>query len=174
MKYRKKIIIIPYIVYKKKSHLMMVKDKKFNEWTFVTGGCKLNEQFNLCALRELYEETNGVLDLRNHVNIDINKFYSYRFIHEISKDFVIMDYKVFFVPLHRFGYDIKSAKTLEKKFYKISNDLPEFNETTCLKFFELSKVYTIKNIWKLIKEKVLHDERFEYYKNNVFIDSLVI
>lgn len=174
MKYRKKIIIIPYIVYKKVSHLMMVKDKKFNEWTFVTGGCKPNEQFNLCALRELYEETNGVLDLRQHVGIDINRFYSYRFIHEISKDYVIMDYKVFFVPLHRFGYDIKSAKKLEQQFFKMKNDLPEFNETNCLKFFELNHVYNIKNIWKLIKEKVLYNERFEYYKNNVFVDSLVI
>ena len=61
---RYKSIVIPYIetTYNKKTtkSFVLVKDTANNEYTFVVGGCKLNEQMETCALRELKEETRGI------------------------------------------------------------------------------------------------------------------
>jgi 8-oxo-dGTP pyrophosphatase MutT (NUDIX family) len=44
-----------------------VRDKRFKEWIFVTGGCRRREIFTpiRTALRELEEETRGVVSLKN-------------------------------------------------------------------------------------------------------------
>ena len=54
---RFKAIVIPKIGNK----YVVVKDKKYGEYTFVIGGCKLNEPSTACALRELAEEYVGQL-----------------------------------------------------------------------------------------------------------------
>ena len=130
MKYRRKIVAIPYMKTKNDLFLMLVKDKENDEWTFVTGGAKPNESFEQCALRELFEETNCALDLRNH-GISLTRFYSFYFKNEIIKDKVLMHYKVIFIPFHRFGYDVKSGFKLENKFIDNINiyTSPEYNET---------------------------------------------
>ena len=115
MKYRKKVIVIPYI----NRLFLMVKDKKYEEWTFVTGSCKKNEDFSDCALRELYEETNGTINLQKHTDINIEKFFHYNFKRIIHLDKVILDYRVFFIPLHRFGYTKQNIFKIEKNFYVI-------------------------------------------------------
>lgn len=169
MKYRKKTIVIPYINENDNTFLLMVKDKMNKEWTFVTGGCKPNEPFNLCALRELFEETNGCLDLRNHVSIDINRFCNFRFKKMIKKDDVILDYKVYLIPMHRYGYDYKSFKKLEKKYnsFRFKYKEREFNETTSLKVFKIDDVYTMPDIWCMMKEYVLSNHNFECYTNDI-------
>ena len=45
---------------------LTVRDKRFKEWIFVTGGCRRREIFNplRTALRELEEETRGVISLK--------------------------------------------------------------------------------------------------------------
>lgn len=167
MKYRRKVVVIPYMKTKNDIFFMMVKDKENDEWTFVTGGAKPNESFERCALRELYEETNCAMDLRNH-GISLTRFYSFYFKNEIIRDKVLMHYKVFFLPIHRFGYDVKSGFMLERKFMENmnKNKSPEFNETTFLRFMNLSEISNV-NVWNFMHLKVLKSQYFHEYLSNI-------
>lgn len=48
------------------ARFLTMRDKRFKEWIFVTGGCRRREIFNplRTALRELEEETRGVISLK--------------------------------------------------------------------------------------------------------------
>lgn len=63
---RHKAIAIPVTYANDKPRFLTVKDRRFKEWIFVTGGCRRREVYNplQCALRELEEETRGVLKLK--------------------------------------------------------------------------------------------------------------
>ena len=63
---RHKAIAIPVTYADGKPRFLTVKDRRFKEWIFVTGGCRRREVYNplQCALRELEEETRGVVKLR--------------------------------------------------------------------------------------------------------------
>ena len=63
---RHKAIAIPVTYYGDKPRFLTVKDRRFKEWIFVTGGCRRREIYNplQCALRELEEETRGVVKLK--------------------------------------------------------------------------------------------------------------
>ena len=170
MKYRKKVIVIPYIMSIRNCYLMMVKDRVHDEWTFVTGGCKPHESYRSCAVRELFEETNGALCLMYH-DLNIDKFQSFLFNNEILDDGVILTYKVYFIPLHRFGYDVKSSMKLENKYIDMAcyHKEPEFQETSALKFFHTSSLAKLRNmnVWSFMKERVFDNENFKVYFKDV-------
>ena len=45
---------------------LVVRDRRHHDWTFVTGGCQNKKEISrplLCALRELKEETKGIVDV---------------------------------------------------------------------------------------------------------------
>ena len=64
---RYKAIAIPITFVDGKPRFLTVRDRRFKEWIFVTGGCRKKEISNplKCALRELEEETRGVVNLRS-------------------------------------------------------------------------------------------------------------
>jgi len=61
-----KAIAIPVSFTGETPRFLTVRDKRFKEWIFVTGGCRRREIFYplRCALRELEEETRGVISLK--------------------------------------------------------------------------------------------------------------
>ena len=61
-----KAIAIPVSFVDGKPRFLTVKDRRFKEWIFVTGGCRKREVYNplRCALRELEEETRGTVNLK--------------------------------------------------------------------------------------------------------------
>jgi 8-oxo-dGTP pyrophosphatase MutT (NUDIX family) len=63
---RHKAIAIPVTYSNGNPRFLTVKDRRFKEWIFVTGGCRRREVYNplQCALRELEEETRGVVKLK--------------------------------------------------------------------------------------------------------------
>ena len=63
---RHKAIAIPVTYADGKPRFLTVKDRRFKEWIFITGGCRRREIYNplQCALRELEEETRGVVKLK--------------------------------------------------------------------------------------------------------------
>jgi 8-oxo-dGTP pyrophosphatase MutT (NUDIX family) len=74
---RHKAIAIPVSFADGKPRFLTVKDRRFGEWIFVTGGCRKREVINplRCALRELEEETRGVVNLKQGT-YSYFKFYS--------------------------------------------------------------------------------------------------
>lgn len=71
----------------------VVRDRRFRDWTFITGGCRKREVDNpiRCALRELSEETRGVIKLFD------GKYQSYSF--NILMDGEYHTYNVFVFPI---------------------------------------------------------------------------
>ena len=61
-----KAIAIPVTFTDDKPRFLTVRDRRFKDWIFVTGGCRRKEIANplRCALRELEEETRGVISLK--------------------------------------------------------------------------------------------------------------
>jgi len=62
-----KSIAIPVSFIDGVPHFLLVHDRRHSEWTFVTGGCRHREIVDpiVCALRELEEETRGIIDLED-------------------------------------------------------------------------------------------------------------
>jgi len=58
-----KAIAIPVTFVDEKPKFLTVRDRRHRDWIFVTGGCRKKEIANpiYCALRELEEETRGVM-----------------------------------------------------------------------------------------------------------------
>jgi len=67
---RHKCVIIPLITQKDgKTKILTVRDRRFKEWTFITGGCRKREIVDpiKCAMRELDEETRGTFTITQEV-----------------------------------------------------------------------------------------------------------
>ena len=62
---RYKSISIPVTFIDGVPYYLTVRDKRFKDWIFIAGGCRKRETHNplKCALRELEEETRGILSL---------------------------------------------------------------------------------------------------------------
>ena len=61
-----KAIAIPVTFEDDRPRFLTVRDRRFKDWIFVTGGCRRREIYDplRCALRELEEETRGVVSLK--------------------------------------------------------------------------------------------------------------
>jgi len=72
---RHKCVIIPIVKSETGTRFLTVRDKRFKEWTFITGGCRKREipEPIKCAMRELDEETMGVFSIKE----DIYKYFTF-------------------------------------------------------------------------------------------------
>lgn len=141
---------------------LTVRDWRFKDWIFVTGGCRRREITNpiRCALRELEEETRGVLSLKN------GEYADFKFTVKESPT-VDLEYNcfVFFVDYNRAEqhgqvrrfYEEKAKmqlkklhnqpirKTHDENDYMSYDTLPEFNS---------------RKRWKLIVDNVIKNPEF--------------
>jgi len=174
--YRYKSIVIPYIetTYNSKTYksYVLVEDAKFNELTFVIGGCKMREipknvdstffrdygSYTTCALRELKEETRDVFgNVSKYVLEPGFKFSSKdRSKAELAKDrsngvVVTMRYTVHFLRL-----DMTKAafNDVKKRFKSVKPKNPENNETSDIVLMTKSELQKAK-MWSFMKERVL-------------------
>ena len=103
-----KAIAVPVTFIGDKPRFLTVRDRRFKDWIFVTGGCRRREIPNplRCALRELEEETRGVISLKK------GEYTTYKFTVKESPG-VDLEYNVyvFFVD-----YSIQQQADLIKKF----------------------------------------------------------
>tara|TARA_B100001564_G_scaffold360024_1_gene384845 strand:+ start:26857 stop:27378 length:522 start_codon:yes stop_codon:yes gene_type:complete len=130
-----KAIAIPVTFVGNVPRFLTVRDKRFREWIFVTGGCRRREIDNpiRTALRELEEETRGVLSLKR------GEYTTYTFNVKESSN-VDLEYNVFifFVEfskaeqnemINRFNeekYKMQTKKIHMKRTYD-ENDLMSFD-----------------------------------------------
>ena len=93
-----KSIAIPVSFSGDKPRFLTVRDRRFKEWIFVTGGCRKREIPNpiRCALRELEEETRGVVSLKH------GEYTEYNFsVKDSANDELIYNVFIFFVSYKR-------------------------------------------------------------------------
>lgn len=157
-----KAIAIPVTFTDDKPRFLTVRDRRFKDWIFVTGGCRRKEIANplRCALRELEEETRGVISLKK------GEYTSYKFtINENPTTELEYNVYIFFV-----NYSRAEQATFIKKFneekqktnLKKINKQPikrTFDENDYMNFESLQEFNTKKR-WDRIVKNVINNPEF--------------
>jgi len=157
-----KAIAIPVMFTGSKPKFLTVRDRRFKDWIFVTGGCRRKEIPNpiRCALRELEEETRGVVNLKK------GEYTEFKFVVKESPG-VDLEYNVFIFFVN---YTQQEQIDLVKKFndekqktnLKKIQKLPikrTFDENDYMNFETLSEFNTKKQ-WDRIVKNVLQNPEF--------------
>ena len=149
--YRYKAIVIPKVGEK----YLVVKDAKYNEYTFVTGGCKKRETSVECASRELYEETHGALLQNIAPAMFAFSFESRnRSKQELQKDkregvIVTMVYNVYILNTNQ------SFQNIRKHYYSNKQRNNAQNETDGIYVMSKQELQQSPKTWRFMKEYVL-------------------
>jgi len=173
---RHKAIIIPVVLDPDGGppRFLTVRDSRHQEWIFITGGCKKSEVDNplRCGLRELEEETRGVLNIKSGEFTEFKFESSYRTPEEIKKDrfeglIVTLMYHVYTIVV-----DIKREEQLEiiKKFHT-NRERMELNKKDGIRIkraydenddlaFDTLEEFNRKRRWKLITTNVINNPKF--------------
>jgi|TARA_B100001094_G_scaffold333232_1_gene409684 8-oxo-dGTP pyrophosphatase MutT (NUDIX family) len=157
-----KAIAVPVTFTGSKPKFLTVRDRRFKDWIFVTGGCRRKEIPNpiRCALRELEEETRGVVNLKK------GEYTEFKFVVKESPG-VDLEYNVFifFVNYtHQEQIDLvkkfndEKQKTNLKKIQKLPIKRT-FDENDYMNFETLSEFNTKKQ-WDRIVKNVLQNPEF--------------
>ena len=158
MEGKHKAIAIPVSIINDQPHFLLVHDRRYHEWTFVTGGCRKREVYNplLCAVRELEEETRGILNLKNG---------TYRYFNFTTEEGAIYHVYIFDVKMSSSDQsDIVCKFKLEKAKME-SNQMAfrkNYDENDSLEFDTLEGL-SKRRVWPLITRYVIQNPEF-YYK----------
>jgi hypothetical protein len=157
-----KAIAIPVSFADGKPRFLTVRDTRFKDWIFVTGGCRRREIVNpiRCALRELEEETRGVVALKN------GQYTEFKFTVKESPT-VDLEYNVFifFVNFSRSEQQGQIKKFYEEKQkMAIKKSLRQpikktYDENDFMSYDTLEEFNSRKR-WKLIVDNVLRNPEF--------------
>ncbi len=157
-----KAIAVPVTFTGDKPKFLTVRDRRFKDWIFVTGGCRRREIVNpmRCALRELEEETRGVISLKK------GQYSDFKFIVKESPG-VDLEYNVFiffvdYTPqqqtelVKKFNDEKQKTnlKKLQKQPYKRTYDENDFMN------FETLTEFNTKKQWDRIVKNVLNNPEF--------------
>ncbi len=149
-----------------KPRFLTVRDRRHREWIFVTGGCRKKENSNplLAALRELEEETRGVINIKN----GIYSYYSFecnnRTQREIYKDLKNgLDVDIIY---HVYIIEYNIPRSVQQKhiedFYKLMKNPVSrrcYDENDMMSFDTLEE-FNKKNQWKFIVDNVIKHPKF--------------
>ena len=176
-----KAIAIPVSFVDDKPRFLTVRDRRFKEWIFVTGGCRKREVFNpiRCALRELEEETRGVLGIKSGLFTSFVFETTERSPEELEVDraaneHVTLVYHVFIFLVkinhteqaslvRRFNEE--KAKMEIRKRDKLS--IKRTYDENDFMAFDTLDTFTLKKRWPMITEKVLENPDFDAALNSV-------
>lgn len=157
-----KAIAIPVTFTGDNPKFLTVRDKRFKDWIFVTGGCRRREISNpiRCALRELEEETRGIVNLKS------GEYTNYVFtVKESPTVDLVYNVFVFFVD-----YTKNDQSTIIKKFYeeKHKTFLKKLNKQPIKKThdendyisFDTLEEFNVRKRWDLIINNVIKNPEF--------------
>lgn len=157
-----KAIAIPVSFADDKPRFLTVRDWRFKDWIFVTGGCRKREIPNpiRCALRELEEETRGVVSLKN------GEYTEFKFIVKESST-VDLEYNVFifFVNFTRSEQQLHIKKFYEEKqktsLRKLLNQpIKKTHDENDYMSYDTIEEFNSRKRWKLIIDNVLRNPQF--------------
>jgi 8-oxo-dGTP pyrophosphatase MutT (NUDIX family) len=149
---------------------LTVRDRRFREWTFVTGGCRKTEISNplRCALRELEEETRGTINIKkgqySYFNFKYSPPYS-----ESNKTLEDITYHVYIlevnIPKNEQFKLISRFNLAKSKLEKLKQlHLPiklVYDENDIMNFETLSEFKSKgSSIWELIRNNILDNQDF--------------
>ena len=161
-----KVLVIPYCFIHGALNFLMVHDKTFEEWTFVSGGKKVHESVTSCAARELYEETKGVIDISEE-RFRESLFFTIHVMHSAfpNSAFKLHTlYHVYFVNL-RFNRD-SNMRHVEDMFRASQRTEREMNENDDARFFRYRDIKHIPTTWDFIKE-IISMNVFKFHVQNL-------
>ena len=171
---RHKAIIIPIIKSEMGTKFLTVRDSRHQEWIFVTGGCKKSEVDNplKCGLRELEEETRGVINIRTGEFSEFQFESSYRSPEETKKDrfegiIVTLVYHVYLINVNitseqqvRIVQDFHANRARmeinKKEGVRIKKAYDENDDIS----FDTLEDFNKKNRWKLIITNIIENSKF--------------
>lgn len=139
----RKILAVIYVSlrkYEKKPRFLIVKDAVEKEWTFISGTCEEHERTNKCAIREIREETRGLVSLKTLPK----RTKTFQTVYENNR------VDVMFIPIRRTE---EQMKQMEIEFCEIpTNDRPELEENTNLRFETLGQFMKRIHVWEFVKD----------------------
>jgi 8-oxo-dGTP pyrophosphatase MutT (NUDIX family) len=150
MKKKQKAIIVPISFVGQKPRLLVVKDKRHGDWTFVTGGCKQREYDKpiLAAIRELEEETRGVVDLKEC----IYSYYSFK--HRV-KDTEESTYHVYLVDMSVTRAQQDNMISEFNRLMRTTTMKRAYEENDGIAWLTMAELRT-KKVWSLIRHNVIN------------------
>ena len=157
-----KAIAIPVSFADSTPRFLTVRDWRFKDWIFVTGGCRRREIYNplRTALRELEEETRGVVALKN------GEYTEFKFVVNESPT-VELEYNVFifFVDFTRSEQQAQIQKFYEEKrktmLKKILNQpIRKTHDENDYMSYDTLEEFGARKQWKRILDYVLKNPEF--------------
>lgn len=147
-----KAVAIPVNFYNGKFFFLTVRDSRYKEWTFITGGCRKREIINpiRCALRELSEESRGAMRLydglyttfENHITVNDEPcvYSAYIFLLNYSPRQMQNVIEQFYV--HKEKNDLRKRQGLSVRISQDENDMITWES---LDNFKTKKLWSVAN-----------------------------
>jgi len=165
---RHKAMAIPVSTINDVKHFLVVRDRRYNEWTFVTGGCRRREIFNplQCAVRELEEETRGTINLKK------GSYSYFKFVTDTPEPRDIEDGVTAHNTYHVYIFDLPMSKieqgTILRKFSDEKDKMESsrvpyrrnYDENDDCVFETLENITNKPNIWPMVRTHVLENPEF--------------
>lgn len=150
-----KVLVIPFAIVHGVLFLLMVHDIDHDEWSFISGGKKLNESMEQCASRELYEESKKTLNFPENAFHGC-QYFDTRVLHSTTNQSMFKlntFYRVYFLPLSL--YSEAGLRNIESGFRQASSTLDkEMNENDDMRFFAYRHIKNLPKVWEFIQELV--------------------
>ena len=157
-----------------KPRFLTVRDRRHKDWIFITGGCRKRENSNplRCALRELEEETRGVILLKEGSYSHFSFVHNTRTPEEEEQDRiddldVIIVYNVYVIEYNVSRhiqtsiieeFDRRRVQVEQRKKLKL-HIRRSYDENDMLSFDTIDEFKT-KQQWSVIKEFVVDNPEF--------------
>ena len=152
---RRKTLVIPVI----NNKYIVTKYKNKGETTFISGGCKTNENIRNCAGKELGEESRYSIKNRNFKkNFTFNVGPKYRSPEELAQNknrkiVVVTTYHTFFLK------PTKTFKNIYNNFHKFIPRTKTEKEMSNIMLMSLNNLNKNSKLWVIMKNKVLPELR---------------
>ena len=171
---RHKVLAIPVTFTDDKPKFLTVRDRRFKEWLFISGGCRKREVSSpiRCALRELEEETRGVVNIKSGIYTSFIFETTERSQEELENDrkdgihvTIVYHVFIFFIKINTIEQqDLIKKFNKEKAIVEIRKreKLPfrrTYDENDFMSFDTLES-FNRKNRWDLIVKKVIDNPDF--------------
>lgn len=138
----RKILAVLYVLLRKqgkKPRFLVVKDARDREWTFISGTCEPGEPYDKCAVREVHEETRGLVSLQKLPKLTrrFQTTYKNNTVH------------VLFIPLRLTEEEMRQMSADFPKMETYGR--PELEENTALRFETMGQFMRRRHVWEFVK-----------------------